>query len=102
MVNKLYPVKYAKQWFQDVLLYSHFSKLEKKDLTIRVHAKSNLYDQGIEYSITNQIWSDVIKMSVKQPWISSLIERVTSCRADKYSRQCQHCAQSLLDSRFNF
>ena len=69
VINKLYPVEHAErgQWNLDLLLYSFFSKFEKKDLTIRVHAKSTLYDKGKPYTVTNQIWSDVIKLSVNNP-----------------------------------
>ena len=69
VMNKLYPVKHIKPgWINmDLLLYSYFSKFEKKDLTMRVHAKSTLYDHGKPYSVTNQIWSDVIKLSVNNP-----------------------------------
>ena len=69
VMNKLYPVEHAEpgQWNLDLLLYSFFSKFEKKDLTIRVHAKSTLYDKGKPYTVTNQIWSDVIKLSVNNP-----------------------------------
>ena len=65
VVNKLYSV--SGQWHLDLLLYSFFSKFEKKDLIIRVHAKSTLYSRGKEYSVTNQIWSDIIKLSVNNP-----------------------------------
>ena len=65
MANKLYPV--SGQWQLDLLLYSFFSKFEKKDLIIRVHAKSSVYFWGKVYSVTNQIWSDVIKLSANNP-----------------------------------
>ena len=65
VMNKLYSV--SGQWHLDLLLYSFFSKFEKKDLTIRVHAKSTVYDKGKPYTVTNQIWSDVIKLSVNNP-----------------------------------
>ena len=69
VMNKLYPVEHAEhgQWNLDLLLYSFFSKFEKKDLTIRVNAKSTLYDKGKPYTVTSQIWSDVIKLSVNNP-----------------------------------
>ena len=69
VMNKLYPVEHPErgQWNLDLLLYSFFSKFEKKDLIIRVHAKSTLYDKGKPYTVTNQIWSDVIKLSVNNP-----------------------------------
>ena len=68
-MNKLYPGEHVEpgQWNLDLLLYSFFSKFEKKDLIIRVHAKSTLYDKGKPYTVTNQIWSDVIKLSVNNP-----------------------------------
>ena len=69
VMNKLYPVEHAErgQWNLDLLLYSFFSKFEKKDLIIRVRAKSTVYDKGKPYTVTNQIWSDVIKLSVNNP-----------------------------------
>ena len=65
MANKLYTV--SGQWHLDLLLYSFFSKFEKKDLIIRVNAKSSVYFWGKVYSVTNQIWSDVIKLSENNP-----------------------------------
>ena len=65
VVNKLYSV--SGEFHLDLLLYSFFSKFEKKDLTIRVHAKSTVYFEGKAYTVTNQIWSDVIKLSVNNP-----------------------------------
>ena len=69
VMNKLYPVKHIKPgWINmDLLLYSYFSKFEKKDLTMRVHAKSTLYDHGKRYSVTNQIWNDIIKLGLNNP-----------------------------------
>ena len=69
VVNKLYPVKHTKPGESelDLLLYSYFSKFENKDLTIRVNVKSTLHDWDKRYSVTNQIWSDLIILSVNNP-----------------------------------
>ena len=69
VMNELYSIKkQGNLRNQDLLLYSFFSKFEKKDLIIKVHANSTIdEDMGKKYTVTNLIWSDVIKLSVLNP-----------------------------------
>ena len=69
--NKLHKFKQIRHIeYRDLLLYSHFSKHETKDLIIDVMATTKV-DEKINYkkiyTFTSQTWGNIIKLSAHHP-----------------------------------
>ena len=69
--NKLHEFQQIRHaTYRDLLLYSHFSKHETKNLIIDVMATTKV-DEGINYKIiytvTSQTWGNIIKLTVHHP-----------------------------------